>query len=247
MELYFIRHGQSVNNVNWKTPGYLEHPDAPLTEVGLEQAQYLAEFLGQNQPIRNASAWNAQNCFGFGLTQLYTSLVERAVRTAAPVAQALGISFSAWPEIHEVGGIYSREDHLNRIGLPGKPRSYFEQNFPALKLPDELDESGWWNRPYETDEQRQPRANQFLADLLARHGDREGQPEERVAIVSHGDFFVYLMCSLLNLTYRKAAHNSEFWFYLNNCSISRFDIHPGEILIAYLNRTDHLPANLITD
>ncbi|WP_345322876.1 hypothetical protein [Candidatus Villigracilis proximus] len=36
------------------------------------------------------------------------------------------------------------------------------------------------------------------------------------------------------------------WFLLNNCSISRFDIRKGEIMISYINRTDHLPAHLIT-
>ncbi len=36
------------------------------------------------------------------------------------------------------------------------------------------------------------------------------------------------------------------WFILNNCSISRFDFRKDEIWINYINRTDHLPAHLIT-
>jgi hypothetical protein len=36
------------------------------------------------------------------------------------------------------------------------------------------------------------------------------------------------------------------WFLLNNCSISRFDIHGDEITVAYLNRTDYLPGHLVT-
>lgn len=246
MELYFIRHGQSQNNANWQNPGYIEDPDADLTELGHQQAQCLADFLQKNQSIKLDHGWNIQNRHGFGLTHIYASLVTRAATTAAYTARALGLPVSAWPEIHEVGGIYSREDKNNPIGLPGKPRSFYEQNLPELQLPDWLDESGWWNRPFETRDQRQPRANQFLADLLARHGDREGQPKQRVAVFSHGEFFVYLMCAIMKLPSREAAHNSKFWFALNNCAISRFDFFDGEMLISYLNRTDHLSDELIS-
>ena len=55
-------------------------------------------------------SWNEQNQYGFGFTHIYTSLMERAATTAAPIARALGtVPFSAWTEIHEEGGIYARE------------------------------------------------------------------------------------------------------------------------------------------
>ena len=80
--------------------------------------------------------------------------MERAAFTAAPIAQALDIPLIAWKEIHEEGGIFSRGDKrsspvdkANILGLPGKPRSFFMQNFRTLTLPDDLDETGWWNRP----------------------------------------------------------------------------------------------------
>ncbi|HSJ87199.1 MAG TPA: phosphoglycerate mutase family protein, partial [Anaerolineales bacterium] len=82
MELYFIRHGQSVNNANWGKPKYVETPDAPLTEIGLEQAQSVANFLQKAQTIVDTKAWNIQNRLGFGITHIYTSLMERAVQTA---------------------------------------------------------------------------------------------------------------------------------------------------------------------
>src|SRR5512141_1383885 len=174
MELYFIRHGQSVNNVNWGKPDYLENPDAPLTGLGLEQAQYVANFLKKAQPIVDPQPWNIQNRFGFGLTHIYTSLMERAVQTAAPTARALGIPFEAWQEIHEVGGIYAREGELKFKGLPGRPRSYFEQNFPELMLSSKFNGTGWWNnRPVETQEECHVRTKNFLSDLLAKHGDKQ--------------------------------------------------------------------------
>lgn len=246
MELYYIRHGQSQNNAGWKNPEYQENPDPSLTELGIKQAHLLAEFLKEHQTITDHKGWNPQNRYGFGLTHIYTSLMERAVTTAAPTAQALGIPFTAWKEIHEEGGIYSREDKDNPFGLSGKPRSFFEKNFPGLKLPADLDESGWWNRPLEPTEERQQRADQFLADLIARHGDKEDQPVERIALVSHGGFFMHLMCAMLNLPWRQAALGMKSWFLLDNCSISRFDILKDEIVISYLNRMDHLPDHLIT-
>jgi 2,3-bisphosphoglycerate-dependent phosphoglycerate mutase len=257
MELYFIRHGQSQNNANWDKSDYQESPDPALTELGHEQARLLAEFLNKNQKITDGDVWNIQNRYGFGLTHIYTSMMERAVYTAVPIAQALEIPLIAWKEIHEEGGIYSREDKPNTLQsgnadkaklpvLPGRGRSFFIENFPTLTLPEDLDETGWWNRPYEIEEERQPRADQVLADLVARHKDEEGQPVHRVAFVSHGGFFMRLVCAMLKLPWRQAAFGMRSWVMLNNCSISRFDIHKEEINFAYLNRTDHLPDELIT-
>ena len=246
MELYFIRHGQSINNANWSNADYQESPDPILTEIGHEQAQILADFLKKHQAITNDREWNIQNRYGFGLTHIYTSLMERAAFTAAPIAQALDIPLLAWKEIHEEGGIYSREDKSNVQGLPGRPRSFFMENFRTLTLPDDLDETGWWNRPYEADEERQPRADQVFAELLTRHRDQEGQPVHRVAFVSHGGFFMRFVSTMLKLPWRQAALGMRSWLMLNNCSISRFDIHKNEINIAYLNRADHLPDHLIT-
>ncbi|HEY3291170.1 MAG TPA: histidine phosphatase family protein [Anaerolineae bacterium] len=246
MELYFIRHGQSQNNAHWQEPAYTESPDPELTEAGQTQARCLAEFFANNQFLTTHQGGNSQNRYGFGLTHLYTSLMVRAVSTATPMARALGIPFAAWPEIHEEGGIFSREVDAGRKGLPGKTRSWFVQHFPELILPDTLDESGWWNRPFEAEEHRQPRADKVLADLMARHGDRPGQPEHRVAFVSHGGFFMHLMCAMLDLPWRHAAHELRSWFLLSNGSISRFDIHQDELTVCYVNRTDHLPNHLAT-
>jgi 2,3-bisphosphoglycerate-dependent phosphoglycerate mutase len=246
MQLYFIRHGQSENNAHWQDPGYQESSDPELTEIGIEQAQRTADFLVSHQAIPADGKVDGQNRAGFGLTHLYCSMMSRAVKTAAPSARALRLPFAAWPSIHEEGGIFSRFEKDNRSGLPGKPRSFFVQHYPELALPEHLDETGWWNRPFESEEERQPRANQFLADLLARHGNRDGQPEQRIAVFSHGGFFVRLMCAVLKLPWRQGADNRRTWFTLHNTSISRFDFVGDEIIIGYINRTDHLEDRLIT-
>jgi broad specificity phosphatase PhoE len=246
MQLYYIRHGQSINNVNSGNPEYMQHSDPFLTDMGYEQAEILASYLKDKQHITNDKVWNEQNQYGFGFTHIYTSLMERAAATATPTARALGIPYTAWTEIHEEGGIYAREEDAKQKGLPGRPRSFFQISFPELILPDDYDESGWWNRPFETEDERQLRADKVLAELIARHGDKEGQPEQRIALFSHGGFFVRLISAMLMLPWRQGAHGMKSWFFLNNCAISRFDIRKDEILISYINRTDHLPADLIT-
>jgi 2,3-bisphosphoglycerate-dependent phosphoglycerate mutase len=247
MQLYFIRHGQSINNAGWGSPNYTENPDPSLTENGSEQIQLLADFLEKNQTINEHKGWDTHNRHGFGITRIYTSLMERAVETATPVARKLSqIPFTAWTEIHESGGIYGREGDIKNVGLPGKPRSFFETDFPELSLPDNLDESGWWNRPKETEDECQLRAQRVWSDLLSRHGDKAGQSEHCVAFISHGGFFMHLMCAILDLPFRNASNGLTFWFLLNNCSISRISIHKGEVTICYINRTGHLPDHLIT-
>ena len=119
---------------------------------------------------------------------------------------------------------FEGETSFATLKTPGDFHSFFEKNFPDLKLPDSLDENGWWNhRPFEDEDQRQPRADKVLAELLSKHGDKEGQPEERIVFVSHGGFFVRFLSAVLQLPWRQGAHGLRSWFLLNNCSISRFD------------------------
>jgi broad specificity phosphatase PhoE len=89
----------------------MEHTDPYLTEIGLEQAEYLAKYLKEKQHITNDKVWNIQNQYGFGFTHIYTSLMERAVMTAAPTVRVLGdIPFTAWTEIQRKEDVCPRED-----------------------------------------------------------------------------------------------------------------------------------------
>ena len=248
MQLYFIRHAQSENNAHWGDNTYQESTDPELTELAHSQVEHLARYIGENQSLAEDIDWNPQNRHGFGLTHIYTSLMVRAVGTATPVAQKTGLPLVAWPEIHETGGIFSRLPEDEMAGLPGKSRSFFEAKFPDLQLPDWLDETGWWrSRPFEVHEQRQPRAEQVWLELLARHADKDGQPEHRVALVSHGGFFMHLLTAALEIEMRRIKEfDHEYWFLMNNCGITRLDVTNGRVLVMYVNRTDFLPPNLIT-
>ena len=248
MQLYFIRHAQSENNAHWGDDNYQESTDPELTKIAHSQAEHLARYLGENQKLEDAIAWNPQNRHGFGLTHIYTSLMVRAVGTATPVAQATGLPLVAWPEIHETGGIFSRLPDDEMAGLPGKSRAYFEANFPELTLPDWLDERGWWqSRPFEKPESRHPRADKVWAELLSHHADRDGRPEHRVALVSHGGFFMHLLTAALGVEMRRIKEfDHEYWFLKNNCAITRIDVYDERVVVVYANRTDFLPDDLIT-
>lgn len=245
MQLYFLRHGQSANNAGWGDPDYKESPDPILTGIGLRQAQAVADHLEHRQSVTDTAAWNAQNEHGYGLTHIYASLMERAVHTASYTAQRLKIPFEAL-EIHESGGIFGRDGEQKLQGLPGKPRSWYEAQVPEFRLPETLDESGWWNRPFESEEECQARAERVWRGVLARHGDRKGQPDDRILLVSHGGFFMHLMCAVLDLPWKNASNGLKSWFLLHNCALSRIDVRDGHATICYLNRVDHLPASLIT-
>jgi 2,3-bisphosphoglycerate-dependent phosphoglycerate mutase len=242
MQFYFIRHAQSQNNALYvetrSYEGRSEDPD--LTPTGYEQARHLARYLSQSPSSRSLPVpeWNPQNVGGFGITHLYCSLMIRAVATGTIVAEALNLPLVAWEDLHEVGGVVYRDDETSeRIGLPGKNRAYFEAHYPDLVLPNSLGEEGWWSRPYEEREQRPERARRILRDLLDRHGESE----DRVAVISHGAIFGYLMHAILDL-----PPDPPLWFALENTSITRINFLEERIAIAYINNASHLPQDLVT-
>jgi 2,3-bisphosphoglycerate-dependent phosphoglycerate mutase len=248
MQLYFIRHAQSVNNAHWGDEGYQESHDPELTKIAKSQVQYLTTYFSENQRLDETVDWNPKNRRGFGITHIYTSLMVRAVETALPVARAIDLPLVSWPDIHETGGIFSRLPGDEMAGLPGKPRSYFESHYPELILPDWLDEKGWWqSRPFETHEHRQPRAERVWKELLTRHADQDGQAEQRVALFSHGGFFMNLLTAALEIEMRRVKEfEHEYWFLMNNCGITRLDVTNGRVLVMYVNQTDFLADHLIT-
>ena len=242
MQLYFIRHAQSQNNALWvenlSYQGRTEDPE--LTPTGYEQARHLARYLSQSPPPRSLPMpdWNPQNAGGFDITHIYCSLMVRAVATGTIVARALNMPLVAWMDLHETGGIVALDQETDeRVGLPGNNRAYFEARYPDLILPENLGEEGWWNRPAEAYEQRPVRARRVLDELFEKHGDGD----DRVAVISHGAFFGYLMSAILDLPSMPPP-----WFGLSNTGIARFDFHEERLMISYVNNTFHLPRDLVT-
>jgi 2,3-bisphosphoglycerate-dependent phosphoglycerate mutase len=241
MQFYFLRHAQSINNALWTSTGSSQgrDPDPELTKIGLKQAQYLGEFLRKppSPVFVNEDGRDPQNLAGFGITHLYCSLMLRAIQTGTIVANIINLPLRAWIDIHEEGGIYLDDEVTGEFKpLPGFTRTYLQQHYPNLILPENLTDEGWWNRPFETEADRLERAERVYKELLDVHGGTD----DHVAIVSHGGFYNLLMHVILN---RTLDRNS--WFVMNNAAISRVDFERGNAYV-YSNRADFLPAELIT-
>lgn len=240
MQLYFIRHAQSTNNALWaqtgSDAGRMDDPE--LTQIGKQQVAHLANFL--SQPVSNNSDGDPdiKNLAGFGLTHIYSSLMVRAVATGIVIADSLGLPLCAWKDLHECGGMYLTDpDTGELIGKPGKGRRYFQENYPNFRLHEGITDEGWWGRPFEAREERHPRAQRFLQRLLDQHGGTD----DRVAVISHGGFYNYVMTTVFEI-----GDKSKYWFAINNTAITRIDFDDGVRTLAYMNRTDHLPPELIT-
>lgn len=228
MQIYFIRHAQSQNNALFLTTGGRlgRVSDPELTEKGNEQVARLADYLAANKQQ-------------YQFTHLYTSLMQRAILTALPVAEGLGMPLRAEMELHETGGIYLEDEATGEpVGLPGRTRSEYQSLFPSLLLPDELDGNGWWNRPYEKQEDRYLRANRVVEWVTKSHPN----PTDRVAIISHYGFFNYFLWAMFG---RNRPVNSLFTVY--NTSLSLFEVDEEGVRVVYVNRVDHLPADLVTE
>jgi 2,3-bisphosphoglycerate-dependent phosphoglycerate mutase len=143
-----------------------------------------------------------------------------------------------WRDLHETGGIFLKSRETGEWeGQAGNSRSYFEKKFSRFVLPHDVNEGGWWNRPFELDEELLPRGKAVVETLLKKHGDTE----DRVAIVSHGGFYNVLMTVLLGLEERR-----DLWFSLNNTGVTRFDFREDGVSILYTNKVDFLADDLIT-
>ncbi|MAG34906.1 MAG: hypothetical protein CL878_01430, partial [Dehalococcoidia bacterium] len=143
MELYIIRHAQSSNNV--LTDSSRRVTDPPLTTIGEQQAQLVAQHL---TAVPEASAHlhpvaAHHNRAGFALTRLFTSPMRRALQTARPIGAALGRQPEVWVDIHETGGMFlDHHDGRGPVGTPGLTRV-------EIAAPAQSVGSGWlpWSRP----------------------------------------------------------------------------------------------------
>ena len=221
MEIYLIRHGQSTNNALGTSNGRSHDPS--LTEAGFLQAAATADYL---QKVNMHFDW------------LYCSAMLRALQTAHPIGAALGVTPEVWIDVHEGGGLYLDQPDGEHIGYPGLTRAEILGQFPHYQLPVHVTETGWWNRGHESDAQATGRAIDVAEQLV----ERSQGSSERIAIVTHGFFSNLLLKALLNQI--PARH---LYYYHNNTGITRLDISAdGFLTLRYLNRTEHLSANLIT-
>lgn len=155
MKLYLVRHGQTIGNVRKSLDTAL--PGPPLTELGLEQANELAERL-DGEPI----------------VAVYASEATRAQQTAAPLAAKLGL------DVQVVAGAYEvQAGALEGLSDPESVKTYLTTVEPwtrgdlSSSMPD--GESG---------ESVHARMTAAAAQIRAKH--EQADPDGIAVLVSHG-------------------------------------------------------------
>ena len=170
--------------------------------------------------------------------------MTRSMLTANYIANACNIEVQALPEIFEKHGIYDIDGQGNRRGLPGPGRNYFVDRFPNTNLPTDLTENGWWDRPAETNDEFKIRVKSVIENIKSKHANTD----DCLAMVVHGDFIDQFINELMTVPRHQHNYDSDWvanWTF-HNTSISRVDFINGSHTVVYLNRIDHLSADLIT-
>jgi 2,3-bisphosphoglycerate-dependent phosphoglycerate mutase len=249
MQIYFIRHGQSTNNILSYEDGSYDYErvsDPSLTDIGVEQAKYVGKFLAQKLEWPADVTIDTQNRYGFGLTHLYCSLMIRAVHTGSIISSHVGLPLVGLPQVHEVGGVYTEElvNGESQISLEhGGTPAFYKEHFPLLRFEDPIEERGWWQGGREDVEGPLKRAQDVIAFLKERHFETD----DRVAIVTHGAFYNHMLRAIFGIALDEPdGRRVPLWYSFCNCAVSRFDFSARRVFISYLNRTDFFPDELVT-
>ena len=116
-------------------------------------------------------------------------------------------------------------------------RRQIEAQFPGSILTDEITDDGWWTGGQETAAHGRGRAIAVAAQLRQRARDAAlaGEPRQRIAVVSHGDFMSAIVKALTDHLPSWGIHYEH-----DNTAITRFRLDPEMCRVRYLNRIDHL-------
>ena len=246
MRLYLIRHAESANNLVHGTEDAVRcyQTDPEITGDGHRQGALLGEHMASlgSEPRQHPNQKDHQG--HYALTHLYCSLMTRSLLTAGYVAKSCALDLQALDHVHEKMGLYRYEDNGEMVGAEGPARPYFEQRFPHVRLPEWVGETGWWNRPVEPDDEFIHRVSESYREIVALHGNTD----HNVALVTHSDYIDQLLNEITG-TVRKPHNYASHWesnWVTHNTSITRVDFLDGSANIVYLNRIDHLPAELVS-
>lgn len=200
MRLILVRHGETEHNAGGLALG---RADVPLNDRGRLQAQAVAGRLA-GEPI----------------AAVYASPLQRAVDTAAPLAQALGLTIEVEPALIEmdVGELDGQDFATLRQRYPE-----FLKRWLSNDLADAVMPGG------ESLRQVQDRAWSAIGRLQAQHDG------DTVAVVSHNFVVLTLICRAIDLPlsrFRRLRHDLA--------GISRLEFTPERTLLLALNDTAHL-------
>jgi broad specificity phosphatase PhoE len=195
VELLLIRHALPV-----RRELEVGTADPELSEAGHAQARHLAEYLAAEAP----------------LDVLYTSPLNRARQTAAPIAERFGL------DVVVDDGVAEWDRHSNEYVPIEELKAADDPRWQALLR-------GEWTSHDESPEQFAQRVVDTIEAIIAGHRSK------RAAVVCHGGVINTYLAYVLGLG---AQHS---FFYPNYTSIHRVAAAAsGERSIVTINETAHL-------
>ncbi len=218
LELYIIRHGESMGNIGYNGRTDLsvrEGVDPLLTDKGVNQAIAAGYFLAETD-----------------FDAVYSSALMRAVRTAGEIILKQPHTKKLY--IHPV---------FTEMGIPEEyravPMEMLYKLCPTATIADGVDpDSRLMESTSGKDEkglfERGARAVNYL-----RSKYKNG---EKVAVVSHAAFITYMVFNIMGYTEKVPAFDIDF----NNTGITKVIFYKegtnknGDIVFKYINSTAHL-------
>ncbi len=220
MRLLLIRHGETAHNAEQLALG---QADVPLTERGILQARALARAAGAGG---EGEAAHLLTRFG-PIVAVYSSPLERAVETASPLAEALGLVVQTERGLIEmdVGEVEGQTMAQLRERYPDFLRAWLSDQLADVPMPGG-----------ETLRQVQERAWAAVEAIRARH------PDETVVAVTHNFVILTLLCRVLGLPlthFRRFRHDLA--------AVSVVELTKERQVILVLNDRCHLQAEGLAD
>lgn len=209
-KLLLIRHGQSGGNVDGTFGG---HSPTPLSDLGRQQAEITAKAIAKEK-----------------IDVIYSSDLLRAVQTAEPMADELGLEVNKTTAFRErnVGVLEGLTFRQSKEQFPKDYYALINRNINHVITDGE------------SYRQLLKRGTSALKEILYVHKGK------RIAIFSHTGAICYLTLYLIGAINRQTKQTP--WLVTSNCGINRFEIRGRRnTRVLALNDTRHLEINTGND
>jgi len=206
MLAYFVRHGESQGNA-----GLSSDPDCGLSDLGLLQAKRLPDRLADQ-----------------GIKAIYTSPMRRAIETALPLAERLGMAAWVRPDLAE----HFSADFLNLQGFVPQDITELCRRWPHLEPDPALqdDPVGWPVWP-ESVEALAARMRRLVEHLKATWADSDAA----IVVFSHGAPVARAVEAWII-----DEPGPEYRFSIANATINLLSYSDGVSTVLALNDASHL-------